>query len=328
MKAVMYEKYGQPDVLQLREIETPTPKDDEVLVKIHAASLNQYDWHLLTADIFLVRVMGGGLLKPKRGAPGADIAGVIQAVGKNVTQFRVGDAVFGDIAAAGGGGCAEYVRVPEKLLAHKPTNLSFEQAAAVPMAAVTALQGLRDEGKIQAGQSVLIQGAAGGVGTFAVQIAKLFGAHVTAVCSARNLEQARALGADAVIDYTQTDFTRAGKQYDLIFAANGYHSLADYKRVLTPNGVYVMAGGTMRQIFEAMLLGAWHSRDGKKMGGVSARASQSDLEFLKTQIEARKIMPVIDRCYPLNQTADAMRYLGQGHARGKIIITLQEGRGT
>jgi NADPH:quinone reductase-like Zn-dependent oxidoreductase len=320
MKAIVYEKYGQPGVLELREIETPTPKDDEVLVKIHAASLNQYDWHLLTADIFLVRLMGGGLLKPKRGAPGADIAGVIQAVGKNVTQFRVGDAVFGDIAAVGGG-CAEYVCAPEKLLAHKPTNLSFEQAAAVPMAAVTALQGLRDEGKIQAGQNVLIQGAAGGVGTFAVQIAKLFGAHVTAVCSARNLEQARTLGADAVIDYTKSDFTRAGQQYDLIFAANGYHSLADYKRALTSNGSYVMAGGTMRQIFEAMLLGKWHSRDGKKMSGVSAHVSQSDLEFLKTQIEARKIMPVIDRCYPLNQTADAMRYLGQGHARGKVIIT-------
>lgn len=323
MKAIVYEKYGQPDVLELREIETPTPKDDEVLVKIHAASLNQYDWHLLTADIFLVRLMGGGLLKPKRGAPGADISGHVQAVGKNIKQFRVGDAVFGDVAAVGGGGCAEFVCAPEKLLAHKPANLSFEQAAAVPMAAVTALQGLRDIGKIRAGQNVLIQGAAGGVGTFAVQIAKLFGAHVTAVCSTRNLEQARALGADAVIDYTQTDFTRAGKQYDLIFAANGYHSLADYKRALAPNGSYVMAGGTARQIFEAMLLGAWNSRDGRKMGGVSARASQSDLEFLKTQIEARKIKPVIDRCYPLNETADAMRYLGQGHAHGKIIITIQ-----
>lgn len=322
MKAIIYTKYGPPDVLALQQVEKPTPQDDEVLVKIHAVSLNQYDWHLLTADIFLVRLMGGGLLKPKRGAPGADIAGRVEAVGANVTHFQIGDEVFGDIAAVGGGGCAEYACAPEKLLAHKPTNLSFEQAAAVPMAGVTALQGLRDVGKIQAGQKVLIQGAAGGVGTFAVQTAKMYGADVTAVCSTRNLEQARALGADAVIDYTKTDFTRAGKQYDLIFAANGYHSLAAYKRALTPNGIYVMAGGTMRQIFDAVLWGAWHSRGGQKMGNVMAHPSQEDLLFLKEQIEAHKIIPVIDRCYPLRETADAMRYLGQGHARGKVILTV------
>ena len=322
MKAIVYTKYGTPDVLSLHEVEKPTPKDDEVLVKIHAVSLNQYDWHLLTADIFLVRLMGGGLLKPKRGAPGADIAGRVEAVGANVTQFQIGAEVFGDIAAAGGGGCAEYVCVPEKLLALKPNNLSFEQAAAVPMAGITALQGLRDVGKIQAGQNVLIQGAAGGVGTFAVQIAKMFGANVTAVCSTRNLEQARALGAEYVVDYTKEDFTQSGKRYDLILAANGYHSLADYKRALTPQGRYVMAGGTMRQIFDAMLWGSWNSRGGQKMGGVSAHTSQPDLEYLKEQIEARKIKPMIDRCYPLSQTADAMRYLGQGHARGKVIITV------
>lgn len=320
MKAIVYEKYGQPDVLELREVAKPTPKDDEVLVKIHAVSLNQYDWHFLTADIFLVR-LAGGLLKPKHGAPGEDIAGRVQAVGKNATQFHVGDEVFGDIAAAGGGGCAEFVCVPESLLALKPTNLSFEQAAAVPMAAVSALQGLRDVGKIQAGQNVLIQGAAGGVGTFAIQIAKIFGAKVTAVCSTRNLEQARALGADRVIDYTQTDFTRQGNLYDLILAANGYHSLADYKRALTPNGIYVMAGGTMRQIFDVMLWGGWHSRGGRKMRNVSAHASQKDLLFLKEQIEAGKLIPVIDRCYSLRETAEAMKYLGQGHARAKVIVT-------
>ncbi len=322
MQAIVYEKYGQPDVLELREIAKPLPNDDEVLIKIHAAALNQYDWHLLTADIFLVRLMGGGLLKPKRGRPGADIAGTVETVGRNVKQFRAGDAVFGDIASAGGGGCAEYVCAPEKTLTHKPANLSFEQAAAVPMAGVTALQGLRDAGKIQAGQNVLIQGAAGGVGTFAVQIAKLLGAHVTAVCSARNLDQARALGADEVIDYAQEDFTRGGKRYDLILAVNGYHSLAAYQRALAPHGIYVMAGGTPRQIFDAMLWGAWHSRNGKKMGGVSAHLNQADLEFLREWIEARKIIPVIDRCYPLRETADALRYLGAGHARGKVIITV------
>lgn len=324
MKAIVYEKYGPPDVLQLQEVEKPTPKDGEVLVEIHAASLNQYDWHLLTADIFLVRLMGGGLLKPNQTIPGADIAGRVEAVGKNVKQFQVGDKVFGDIAAAGAGGCAEYVAVPENLLAHQPVNLSFVQAAGVPMAAVTALQGLRDRGHIQPGQKVLIQGAAGGVGTFAVQIAKMFGANVTAVCSTRNLEQARTLGADQVIDYTKQDFIKNGQQYDLIFAANGYHSLADYKRALTPNGIYVMAGGTMRQIFDAMLWGAWNSIGGQKMGNVMAHPSQKDLVYLKAQLEARKIKPVIDRCYPLSETANALRYLGQGHARGKIVITVQD----
>ena len=322
MKAIVYEKYGQPDVLELREIEKPTPQDDEVLVKIHAASLNQYDWHLLTADIFLVRFMGGGLLKPKSHILGADIAGRVEAVGKNVTQFQVGDAVYGDLAARWAGGLAEYVCASENLLAHKPTNLSFEQAAAVPMAGITALQGLRDAGKIQAGHNVLIQGAAGGVGTFAVQIAKMYGAHVTAVCSTRNLEQARSLGAAEVIDYTKTDFTKNGKQYDLILAANGYHPLADYKRALTPDGIYVMAGGTPRQMFDAMLWGAWNSRGGQKMGILSAHTTQNDLAFLASQIEAGKIIPVIDRCYPLGETAAAFRYLGQGHARGKIIITI------
>lgn len=322
MKAIVYEKYGQPDVLEFRELEKPTPKDNEVLVKIHAASLNQYDWHLLTADIFLVRFMGGGLLKPKSNILGADIAGRVEAIGKNVTQFQVGDAVYGDLAARWAGGLAEYVCASEKLLAHKPTNLSFEQAAAVPMAGITALQGLRDAGKIQAGQNVLIQGAAGGVGTFAVQIAKMYGARVTAVCSTRNLEQARALGADEVIDYTQTDFTKTGAQYDVIYAVNGYHSLADYKRALKPNGMYIMAGGNTKQIFDGLLWSKWHSRRDKKMLILSARSSASDLEFLKTQIEAGKIKPVIDRCYPLNQTADAMRYLGQGHARGKVIVVI------
>jgi NADPH:quinone reductase-like Zn-dependent oxidoreductase len=324
MKAIVYTSYGPPDVLQLKEIAKPSPKEDEVLVKVHAASVNAYDWHLLTADIFLVRLMGGGLLKPKKTIPGADLAGRVEAVGRNVQQFRPGDEVFGDIAGSGGGSFAEYASAPEKALALKPANLSFEAAAAVPMAAVTALQGLRDQGQIQPGQKVLINGASGGVGTFAVQIAKSFGAEVTAVCSPRNLDQARSLGADHVIDYTQEDFTQNGQQYDLILAANGYHPLSAYKRALAPKGIYVMAGGSPAQMFQAMLLGAWMSKTGgKKMGGVSAKPSQKDLDFLKGLLEAGKVVPVIDKRYPLSEAAEALRYLGTGHARGKVIVTVE-----
>jgi NADPH:quinone reductase-like Zn-dependent oxidoreductase len=321
MKAIVCEKYGPPDVLQLDEVAKPTPKDDEVLVKVHAASVNMYDWHLLTADIFLVR-LSEGLLKPQNTIPGADIAGRVDAVGRNVKQFRPGDEVYGDV---GHGSFADYVCAPKNRLALKPANLSFEQAAAVPMAALTALQGLRDRGKIQPGQKVLIQGASGGVGTFAVQIAKSFGAQVTAVCSTRNLDQARSLGADQVIDYTKEDFTKSGQRYDLIFAANGYHPISDYKRALTPRGVYVMAGGSAAQMFQVMLLGSWMSeREGKKLGGVIATSNQEDLIFLKGLIEAGKVRPAIDRCYPLDETADALHYLGTGHARGKIVITIEQ----
>ncbi len=319
MKAIVYTKYGSPDVLQLKDVEKPTPKDDEVLIKIHAASVNAYDWHFLTADIFLIRLMGGGLLKPKNTRLGADIAGRVEAVGKNVKQFQPDDEVFGMVR----GGFAEYACALENALALKPSNLSFEEAAAVPMAAVTALQGLRDEGQIQAGQKVLINGASGGVGTFAVQIAKSFGAEVTAVCSTRNVDQARSLGADHVIDYTKEDFTQSGQQYDLILAANGYHPLSAYKRALTPKGIYVMAGGSMAQIFQAMLMGSWMSETGgRKMGGVSAKRSQKDLDFLKELLEAGKVVPVIDRRYPLSEAAEALRYLGEGHARGKVVITV------
>ena len=319
MKAIVYTKYGSPDVLQFKDVEKPAPKDDEVLVKIHAASVNAYDWHFLTADIFLIRLMGGGLLKPKDSRLGADIAGRVEAVGKNVRQFKPEDEVFGMVR----GGFAEYVCTLENALALKPSNLSFEEAAAVPMAAVTALQGLRDEGQIQAGQRVLINGASGGVGTFAVQIAKSFGAEVTAVCSTRNLDQARSLGADHVIDYTKEDFTRSGQRYDLILAANGYHSLSAYKRALAPTGVYIMAGGSKAQIFQAMLMGSWMSETGgRKMGGVSAKRSQKDLTFLKELLEAGNVVPTIDRRYPLREAAEALRYLGKGHARGKVVITV------
>ena len=320
MKAVLYTQYGQPDVLKLSEVEKPTPKEDEVLVRVQAASVNALDWHLLTADIFLVRLMGMGMFKPKNQVLGADVAGQVEAVGKNVQQFRPGDEVFGDI---GHGGFAEYAVSSERCLALKPANLSFEAAAAVPVAGLTALQGLRDVGKIQAGQKVLINGAAGGVGTFAVQIAKALGAEVTAVCSARNVEQALRLGADQVIDYAKENFTQSGRQYDLIFAANGYHPLADYKRALSPTGIYVMAGGKSAQIFQSMLLGSWFSeKDGRQLGGVSAKISQKDLLTLKEMLEAGKIIPVVDKVYPLSEVPEALRYLGTGHARGKIVIKI------
>lgn len=321
MKAIVYEKYGSPDVIHLRDIEKPTPKDDEALIKIHAASVNAYDWHFLTADIFLIRFMCGGLLKPKNTRLGADMAGCIEAVGKNVKQFQPGDEVFGMVK----GSFAEYTCAPENALALKPVNTSFADTAAIPMAAITALQGLRDEGHIRVGQKVLINGASGGVGTFAVQIAKSFGAKVTAVCSSGNLGQARSIGADHVIDYTKEDFTRSGQQYDIVFAANGYHSLSAYKRALNPEGIYVMAGGSMAQIFQSMLMGSIMSeRGGRKITGVRAKRNQKDLIFLKELFEAGRVRSVIDRLYPLSETAEALRYLGKGHARGKIVITVKD----
>lgn len=324
MKAIAYTKYGSPDVLQLKEVEKPATKDDRVLVKIHAASVNAADWHLLTADIFLVRLMTG-LFKPKYAILGADIAGRVEAVGKNITQFRPSDEVFGDIFGDGAGGFAEYASVPEHALAPKPANLSFEQAAAAPLAAITALQGLRDLGQIQPGQKVLINGASGGVGTFAVQIAKAFGAEVTAVCSARNIDTARLLGADHVIDYTKENFTLNGRQYDLILAANGYHPISAYKRALAPTGIYVMAGGSAPQMFQALLLGPFMSKNGgKRLVSLSAKAKQKDLITIKEFLEAGKVVPFIDKRYPLSEAPEALRYLGAGHARGKVVITVTE----
>jgi NADPH:quinone reductase-like Zn-dependent oxidoreductase len=324
MKAIVCTRYGPPDVLQLKDIEKPIPKDDEVLVEVHAASVNAYDWHMLEAKPFLVRLMGGGLLKPRNSILGADIAGRVEAVGKDAKQFQPNDEVFGTIS----GGFAEYACAREKYLALKPANLSFEEAAAVPMAAITALQGLRDKGQIQPGQKVLINGASGGVGTFAVQIAKSFGAEVTGVCSTKNLGMVRSIGADQIVDYTQEDFTKNGQHYDLILAANGYHWISDYKRALGPRGIYVMTGGSMGQLFQAMLLGPLMSKTGgKRMGGMTARLSQNDLVFMKELLEAGKVVPVIERRYPLSQAAEAVRYLAEGHAQGKVVITLEpEGR--
>jgi NADPH:quinone reductase-like Zn-dependent oxidoreductase len=323
MKAIVYHNYGSPDVLKLEEVQKPVPQDDEVLVKVLAASAAAGDWHLLRAEPFLFRLTAG-LLKPKHKILGADVAGRVEAVGGNVKQFQPGDAVFGNLSGCGFGGFAEYVAVPENALVLKPTNLTFEEAAAVPMSAVTALQGLRDQGHIQPGQKVLINGASGGVGTFAVQIAKAFGAEVTGVCSTGKMAMVRSLGADYVIDYMQEDFTKNGQRYDLILAANGYHPLSAYQRALRPQGLYVMSGGSTAQMFEAMLLGPWRSRKGsQKMGNTLMKPNQKDLIFMKELLEAGKVIPVIDRRFPLREVADAIRYLEAGHARGKVVITVE-----
>src|SRR5215212_5916413 len=324
MKAIVYREYGSPDVLELKEVDKPTPKDNEVLVKVYAVSANAADLHLLRADPFLIR-LSSGFLKPKNEILGSDIAGRVEAIGSNVKEFKLGDEVFGDISADGWGGFAEYVCAHEDALVLKPANLSFEEAAAVPMAAVTALQCLRSKGQIQPGQKVLINGASGGVGLFAVQIAKSFGAEVTAVCSTRNLDIVRSIGADHVIDYTQEDFTQNGHHYDLILAANGNRSISEYRRVLTPRGTYVMTGGAMAQLSEVMLKGTWISMTGnQKMVNLLAKPNKQDLSFLKGLLETGKVKPVIDRCYPLRETADAIRYLEEGHAQGKVIITVAQ----
>jgi len=329
MKAIVYTKYGPPDVLHLEEVKKPALNEDQVLVKVYAASINAGDWHMLTADPFPMRLMGVGLFKPKNTILGADIAGCVEAVGRNVKQFRPRDAVFGDVFGLGSGSFAEYVSVPESALALKPSNVSFEEAAAVPVAAVTALQGLRDQGHILPGQKVLINGASGGVGTFAVQIAKAFGAEVTAVCSTRNLEMARSIGADHVIDYTKEDFTQNGRQYDLILAVNGYHPLFAYQHALTNQGIYVFVGGLPAQIFQSLFLGPLMSKsDGRKMTSVVKKANQKDLIFIRDLLEDGKIRPVIDECYPLSKTAEAFRYFEKGHARGKVVITVEENHKT
>lgn len=327
MKAIVYERYGSPDVLQFKEVEKPTPKDAEVLVKVYAAAANPLDWHLMRGEPFLAR-LENGLQKPKVTQLGADMAGQVESVGKHATQFQPGDAVFGEAFKSGLGSFAEYVSVPEKALVSKPDNISFEQATAVPIAALTALQGLRNKGHIQAGQTVLVNGASGGVGTFAVQIAKALGAEVTGVCSTRNLDMARSIGADHVVDYTKEDFTRNGLQYDLIFDAVGNRSVADLKRALNPEGNCAVAGfTTLSGLIQIMLLGGWVSRTSSKKIGMmpTVDTNKDDLRFLKSLLEAGEIVPVIDKCYPLNETAKAIRYLETGRARGKVIIIVTKG---
>jgi len=319
MRAITYTEYGSPDVLRFTDVAKPAPKDNQVLIKVRAASVNALDWRMMRGKPLFARLMIGGLRKPKLTRPGVDVAGQVEAVGKNVTQFKPGDEVFG----ACRGAFAEYVCVIEDKLALKPANISFEAAAAVPVAAISALQGLRDEGRIRRGQKVLVDGASGGVGTFAVQIAKSFGAEVTAVCSTRNVDTARSIGADHVIDYTREDFTRSGQRYDLIIAANAYHSIFDYRRALRPKGVYVMAGGGGVQMLEGMFLGPLLSLIGrKKMRSFIARINKKDLVLLKDLLEAGKVVPVIDRRFPLSEAAEALRYLEEEHAKGKVVITV------
>ncbi len=323
MKAIVCTKYGPPlDVLQFKEVEKPTPTDDQVLVKVQAASINISDLAPIRG-VFLARLLGTGLRRPKRTRIGADIAGQVEAVGKNVTQFQPGDKVFGDAS----GGFAEYACAREDLLVLKPANVTFEEAATVGVAAISALQGLR-AGQIQPGQKVLVNGASGGVGTFAVQIAKSFGTEVTAVCSPKNLDNARSMGADHVIDYTQEDFTRNGQTYDLILAVNGYHSILDYRRALSPKGICVVLGGKLPQIFQALVWGPLISKTGsKKLGFMGiAKLNQKDLVLLKELLEAGKVKPLIDRRYPLSETAEAMRYLEEGHAQGKVVITVEHNK--
>lgn len=323
MKAIIYTEYGAADVLRLAEIAKPSPQAHEVLIRIHAASLNSADWRLMRGEPFLFR-LESGLPRPKRTVLGADIAGRVEAVGSSVTAFQAGDEVFADLAACGFGGLAEYVAVPADALTRKPAALTFEQAAAMPMAAVTAWQGLRDVGNLQSGQRVLIHGASGGVGTFAVQIASALGAEVTAVCSTRKVETVRSLGANHVIDYTKEDFAQRGEHYDVILAVNGNRTLSEYRRVLSPAGIHVGCGGEMRQIFQALLIGPLVSMTGQqKVKALTAKPSPSDLAAVAALFEDHRLVPLIDSCYPLAQVPDAMRYLESGQANGKVVISMQ-----
>lgn len=320
MKAVVYTKYGLSDVLRIKEVEKPTPKDDEALIKIYATSLNASDWELLRGKPIYVRLYG--LFKPKIRILGSDIAGRVEAVGKDVKQFQPGDEVFGDIFERWGG-FAEYVCARENALTHKPAGMTFEEAAALPQAACIALQGLRDKGHIQPGQRVLINGAGGGAGVFAVQIAKSFDAEVTGVDSADKLNTLRSIGADHVIDYDRDDFTMNGQCYDLILDLAAYHSMSDYKRALCPGGIYIMVGGSVALMLQLLLLGPWISIFGNKKMGILALKKNKDLDYLMELIETGQIVPVIDRTYPLNDVPEALRYLGDGRTMGKVVITMR-----
>lgn len=319
MKAIVRHRYGTPDELNLEDIPKPVPQDDQLLIKVHATSINAMDWRFLKADPFFIRLMLG-LWTPKQKVLGFNIAGVVEAVGKDVQAFQVGDEVFG---TCNGGGFAEYVCTFERALVLKPSNVTFEQAAALPTAAQTALQGLRDAGKIEAGQKVLIHGASGGVGTFAVQIAKHFGAEVTAVCSTRNVEMVRSLGADYVIDYKKEDFAKNGECYDLIFGINGNRSIFDFRRSLCENGRYVLGGGSgLRQMMQTRFLGRRLSgKDGKQLFAMPTTTfKKDDLITLGELVNDGSIRPVIDHCYPLEQTREAFWYIEKEHARGKVVI--------
>ncbi len=321
MKAIVYTKYGPPDVLQLKEVERPTPTDDEVLIKVQAVSVNRSDWEGLTGKPLYARV--GGLLRPRHQILGSDIAGRVEMVGRNIRRFQPGDEVFGDILGRMGG-FAEYVCARERALALKPAGMTFEEAAAIPQAAVIALQGIRDKGQVQPGQKVLINGAGGGAGTFAVQLAKLYGAEVTGVDNTGKLDFMSSLGADHVIDYTREDFTKNGRQYDMVLDVIAHRSVFAYERALRPDGSYFMIGGSVATVFQILLLGPWIRRTtGKRIRMLVVQPNLKDMVYVTELCEAGKVIPVIDRRYPLSEVPEAIRYLGEGHAKGKVVITVE-----
>jgi NADPH:quinone reductase-like Zn-dependent oxidoreductase len=320
VKAVVYTRYGSPDVLQVKEVAKPIPADDEALIKLKAVSVNKSDWETLRGKPLYARI--GGLLRPRRQILGSDIAGRVETAGGNVRRFQPGDEVFGDILGRMGG-FAEYVCAREKSLAPKPAGMTFEEVAAIPQAAVIALQGIRDKGRVRPGQKVLINGAGGGAGSFAVQLAKLFGAEVTAVDNTGKLDFMRSIGADHVIDYTREDFTRMGKGYDLILDLVADRSVFAYKRALRPRGRYFAVGGSMATLLQILLLGPLIARSsGRKIGVLAVRPNIGDLVYITELCEAGKIVPVVDKRYPLCEVPEALRYLGEGHSRGKVIITI------
>jgi NADPH:quinone reductase-like Zn-dependent oxidoreductase len=323
MSAIVQTEYGSPDVLSLQEVDKPVVSDNGVLVRVHATAVHAGDWHLMRGTPFLIRLIFGGILKPKIKILGTDVAGQVEAVGKNVTQFQIGDQVFGDLSESGFGGFAEYVCAKESVLALKPTNLSFEAAATIPVSALAALQGLRDYGQIQSGQKVLVNGASGGVGSFAVQIAKAFGAEVTAVCSTQKMEMVRSLGADHVIDYTQIDVTQNGQHYDLILDVTAYRSVFDYLPILSAGGTYVLVGGSTVRLFQVLLFGSLISRlSRRQVKSLVSKPNQADLVVLKDLIEAGKITPFIDRHYNLSEVPQAIRHIEERQAMGKVAIRI------
>lgn len=320
MNAIVYTKYGPPEVLELKEVAKPTPRDDEVLIKVQAVSVNRSDWETLRGKPLYARI--GGLLKPRHQILGSDVAGRVEMAGRNIRRFQPGDEVFGDILPRMGG-FAEYVCARESALALKPASMTFEEAAAIPQAAVIALQAIRDKGRVQPGQKVLINGAGGGAGTFAVQLAKLYGAEVTGVDNTGKLDFMRSLGADHVIDYTREDFTKNGKRYDLILDVVAHRSVFAYKRALRSNGSYFLAGGSVATILQILLLGAWiRGTTGKRMRILAVRPNTEDVDFMKELIEAGKVTTVIDKTYPLSEVPEAIGYVGEGDARGKVVITV------
>lgn len=320
MKAVLYHEYGSPDGLKLEEVQKPAPADDQLLIKVHAVSVNRSDWEALVGSPLYVRV--GGLTKPRDKILGSDIAGIVEATGKNVKQYKPGDQVFG-LMLNYGGGFAEYACKSEKAMMLKPVHMTFEEASAIPQAAFIALQGIQDKGKVQPGQQVLINGAGGGTGAFAIQLAKLAGAEVTGVDNTEKLEFMRSLGADHVIDYTREDFTRNGQQYDLILDVIATRSIFSYPRALKPNGSYFMAGGSVATIFQSLFLGPWIRRiTTKSIKLLVVETESKDLVYMTELITSGKVKLVIDKRYPLSKAADALRYLGEGHARGKVVITV------